>query len=259
MIVLDEAPESPSLVPATRPASTQLSRQLQLHRRATRGTVEDLAQRGVPSDGTLAARHANLPTAACNDPVIARGRSINALDEKTSAFPRRSEIVTAVLSVLATGALVGIIWIAIKIVGSSQSEAKASNDTHSAATQTAQQEILIGSAFLPASIQAVTTQATVNPAKDRQPAPSATDPIIEELAEARRLTNEYLEEIDWLHTHNYSLQQTIDDLDSETVALNNELLQLELKVIALEADAKPRIEKRTVYNFVNVPIGGSSK
>ena len=259
MIVLDEAPESPSKVRATRPASTQLSRQLQLDQQAARRTVEDLAQRGVPSDGALAALHASLHKSASNDPAMARCVSITALDKKTKAFARRNDIATVILVVLATGALTGIIWTAIQIADTSQSAAKTTNDTQSAAAQSALQEILVEPALLSASTEAIPTQAAAKPAKERQPASSATYAIVEELTETRRLADEYLEEIDWLHTQNYSLRQTIDDLDSETTALNYELLQLELKLTALEADAKRQVAKHTVYNFVNVPIGGASE
>jgi len=40
-------------------------------------------------------------------------------------------------------------------------------------------------------------------------------------------------------------------------SLNQELLQLELTVATLEADAKPQVQVQTVYNFVDVPIGHS--
>ena len=267
MILLDEAPESPSAVRATRPASTQHSRQLQLNQRAARRVVDNLAQRGVPDDGALATRYANLHKPASNDPAIARPCSVTAANKKTSAIARRRQVATAGLVVLAIGALVGFIWSANEISTFSQSAAMATNNAQSVTTQPALQEIVIEPAFPPASTQAhaqasaeaIPAQAAANPATDKQAASPATDAIIEELTETRRLADEYLEEIDWLHTQNYSLNQTIDDLDSETTALNYELLQLELKVITLEADAKPKIEKRTVYNFVNVPIGGASE
>ena len=267
MILLDEAPESLSEVRATRPASTQHSRQLQLNQRAARRAVENLARRGVPGDGALAARYANLHKTASNDPAIARPCSVTAADKKTPATARRRQVATAGLVILATGALVGTIWSANEISTSPQSAAMATNDAQSVTTQPASQEILIEPAFPPtstqahtqASAEAIPAQAAANPATVMQAASPATDAIIEELTATRRLADEYLEEIDWLHTQNYSLNQTIDDLNSETTALNYELLQLELKVITLEAEAKPQIEKRTVYNFVNVPIGGVSE
>ena len=257
--MLDEAPESPSKVRATSPASTQLSRQLRLHQRTARRSVESLAQLGVTSDGALAARHAILHITASNDPAIARSRSVSALDKKTTVFSRRSNIATAVSVVLATGALAGIIWIANEIGDASQFAAKATNDTQFSATQPALHEILIEPVFSSAFAKAVPTQAAANPATIRQPAPHVTDLIIEELTKTRQLADEYLEEIDFLNTENYSLQQTVDDLDSETSALNYELLQLELKVTALEADAQQQAKTHTVYNFVNVPISGANE
>ena len=84
-----------------------------------------------------------------------------------------------------------------------------------------------------------------------------TDPVADELLAQREQATEYLEEIDWLHTQNEALQREVESLDSETTELNAELLELELAVAAREAKAKPKIETRTVYNFVNIPLGGS--
>ena len=267
MILLDEALESPSEIWAPRPVNTKHSRQLQPNQRAARRSVESLAQRGVPSDGALAARHDSLHKTASNDPAIAMPCAVTAEDKKTSPIARRRQVTTTGLAVLATGALVGIIWSANEIGPSSESAAMATNTAQSATTQPALQEILVEAASPPASSQshiqasaeAIPAPAAANPVTDKQAALPAIDTIIEELTETRRLADEYLEEIDWLHTQNYSLNRTIDDLNSETTALNYELLQLEMKVITLEADAKPKIEKRTVYNFVNVPIGSASE
>ncbi|MFK7894159.1 MAG: hypothetical protein AB8B63_25315 [Granulosicoccus sp.] len=56
-----------------------------------------------------------------------------------------------------------------------------------------------------------------------------------------------------LQGENANLKQKMTELESETLSLNSELLQLELSL----ADASRR-EERTVYNFVNVPLGGEA-
>ena len=48
---------------------------------------------------------------------------------------------------------------------------------------------------------------------------------------------------------------TVDSLEIETIELNQELLKLDLAVAALTSEAEAAVEYRTVYNFVNVPIG----
>lgn len=103
----------------------------------------------------------------------------------------------------------------------------------------------------------VSSEADVsaNPEIVNEVSPSAIDAIADELLASRRQANDYLEEINWLHSHTSWLQQRVDDLDNETLSLNHELLQLELTVASLKAEAKPPIKVQTVYNFVNVPIG----
>ena len=51
-----------------------------------------------------------------------------------------------------------------------------------------------------------------------------------------------------------ALEEQLDMLDYVNVALNKELLQMELAVLALEAEAQKNVEVRTVYNFVNAPV-----
>lgn len=64
----------------------------------------------------------------------------------------------------------------------------------------------------------------------------------------------YQEEIEWLNSQNVALTEKVDMLSSETLKLNRDLLGLELEL----AQTEPTIETRTVYNFVNVPIGGGA-
>ena len=233
MIVLDDAPANPSPIRATIPANTQMSKQRRLYQQNTLHVVENHAQRGAPSDGKLAARHADLQKSASDGLVIARSRSVSATDEKTRALARHRNIATTVVVALAIGALIGIYWGASEQHDSSQPVANASNDAQTAARQQALQETIIEPA-----LSAAPTLAAANPTKNRQPVLSASDPIVKELKVTRQLANDYLEEIDWLQSQNSMLQQTINNLDSETTVLNSELLQLELKVTALEADAK---------------------
>lgn len=62
----------------------------------------------------------------------------------------------------------------------------------------------------------------------------------------------YQEEIEWLNDQNATLTEKVGMLNSETLKLNKELLGLELEL----AQSQPTVETRTIYNFVNVPIGG---
>ena len=261
MIVLDDAPANPSQTRATIPANTQISKQRRLYQRHTLHVVENHAQRGAPSDGKLAARHADFQKSASDELVIARSRSVSATDEKTRALARHRNIATTVVVALAIGALIGIYWSASEQHDSSQPAAKASNDVQPAARQQAPQETTIEPAFPAApTLEAAnpttnpttntatntttntatntTTNTATNTATNRQPVLPTTNPIVRELKLARQLANDYLEEIDWLQSQNSMLRQTINSLDSETTVLNSELLQLELKVTALEADAK---------------------
>ncbi|MFK8084125.1 MAG: hypothetical protein AB8B97_27895 [Granulosicoccus sp.] len=67
-----------------------------------------------------------------------------------------------------------------------------------------------------------------------------------------------LDEINWLASQNKDLKSQVESLTRESLDLNNELLQLELEAAALRLASEPLTETRTVYNFINVPIGGAT-
>ena len=68
---------------------------------------------------------------------------------------------------------------------------------------------------------------------------------------ARPAINEYQLEINRLNEENRSLQARLDQVATETLELNEELLDLELTMV--QTQSVP--ETRVVYNFVNVPLG----
>jgi|GEM_PF-2902492 len=86
-----------------------------------------------------------------------------------------------------------------------------------------------------------------------------------ELADANRLTSVLQDERDALLVSNEQLNAEIDALMVETTDLNLELLDLEFALsaarqenVALASAERPvedDVERRIVYNFVNVPIG----
>jgi len=55
-----------------------------------------------------------------------------------------------------------------------------------------------------------------------------------------------------------AMEEQLDMLDYVNLALNKELLQMELAMLALETEAQKNVEVRTVYNFVNVPVGNGN-
>lgn len=65
-------------------------------------------------------------------------------------------------------------------------------------------------------------------------------------------------ELQLLQGENERLKEMMAALESETLHLNSELLQLELSLAEANDKVEPRqvVETRTVYNFVNVPLGG---
>ena len=67
----------------------------------------------------------------------------------------------------------------------------------------------------------------------------------------------FLNEINRLQAQNISLRAEVDAAQSETVRLNNELLQLELAKIAQISAPEPLSEPRVTYSQVDVPIGSS--
>ena len=71
------------------------------------------------------------------------------------------------------------------------------------------------------------------------------------------LTREYAEEVVQLRALNTSLRSQVDSLDNETIDLNTSLLQLESALSATESAPKGPMGIRTVYNFVDIPLGSS--
>lgn len=66
------------------------------------------------------------------------------------------------------------------------------------------------------------------------------------------------EQIKILEGENERLKEMMVALENETLNLNSELLKLELSLAEASEMAQPRqvVETKTIYNFVNVPLGG---
>ena len=216
----------------------------------------------VPESAAQLAHH-QVP--ASNDSFIARGTT-------TPRFGLRSKIATAVLAGLATGAVVG----GFLTSNSQPEQALTSNDSLQSQSTSAEAigkqaivspeivspeivapEIVSPAIVAPEIVDDVPPEPQISLQPDSIPIVPDKDPVAEELAAKREQATHYREEIEWLHIQNGSLRQEVDALDNETTELNAELLELELAVSALESKAAPTVETRTVYNFVNVPLGGS--
>jgi len=76
-----------------------------------------------------------------------------------------------------------------------------------------------------------------------------------ELDTATTLSRTLRTERDGLLLQNGRLEGEIDALVLETTELNRELLELDLALVAARQSLDAGVETRTVYNFVNVPIG----
>ena len=66
-----------------------------------------------------------------------------------------------------------------------------------------------------------------------------------------------LDEIKWLQEQNQFLQAEKERLSYETLDLNKELLDMELKLSTNSPQVEPSTEPEVVYNFVDVPIGNT--
>ena len=97
----------------------------------------------------------------------------------------------------------------------------------------------------PAVDTAENTASNTTTRVDNASAQQATD------ESARPAINEYQLEINRLNEENRSLQARLDQVATETLELNEELLDLELTMV--QTQSVP--ETRVVYNFVNVPLG----
>ena len=89
--------------------------------------------------------------------------------------------------------------------------------------------------------------------------PTATDlyHIKNDLDITSELTREYAEEVVQLRALNTSLRSQVVSLDNETIDLNTNLLQLESALSATESAPKGPMSMRTIYNYVDIPLGSS--
>lgn len=169
---------------------------------------------------------------------------------------RKSTLALAIIGSLSTGALLGSLWPITTLIPVNTASTLTLTEPTSA---TAANEPVVTESPLvhvePALVLAQPTQqvdieriASVN-----NPADIQANTVVLAPNTVATLSKEYLVEIDWLIGQNTDLRQEIESLSSETLNLNQELLGLELQIASLEADASP--ETRTVYNYVNVPIG----
>lgn len=62
-----------------------------------------------------------------------------------------------------------------------------------------------------------------------------------------------------LQEENSDLKNEIHELNLETTEQSRDLLKLELEIFSLQSQSEPPTETRIVYNFVNVPIGGTTE
>ena len=223
---------------------------------ATRnGSTTVSAHHGAQPVTESAANLSDHQTQASNDSLIAR-------DTFTPRFGLRSKIATAVVAGLAAGAVVGSFWISDsqpehalttnnfpqdQPIGAQAITSQANNSQTNNSQANNSQEV----------VEKIPQEPQVSLLPDSVPPKPVDDAVAEELAAKRQQATQYQEEIEWLHIQNNSLQKEVQSLDSETTKLNSELLKLELAVTALESKPKPEVETRTVYNFVNVPVGGS--
>lgn len=76
------------------------------------------------------------------------------------------------------------------------------------------------------------------------------------LADIQNKSGEYQAQISLLKSQNNELQSKVVTLESETLGLNSELLALEIELATQTENAQQTAEIKTIYNFVNVPIGG---
>lgn len=252
MIVLEDKAESPS----TQRASTAYSSQCQLRQSNRFETAENSKQRGLPGEA-LTAHSAHWPTSDSNDRPIVRSHSDGTLDEKTIPFGLPSKVAAAVLFTLTTIAVAGAISSASEAGVAPRLPNELTIEIQPALAQQLRQEDAVEQTVSLAPPNTSPALAAANPRTADDASTTALNAVVGELLATRQLANDYLDEINWLQSHSSQLQQKVDDLDDETLALNQELLQLELTVATLEADAKPQVQVQTVYNFVDVPIGHS--
>ena len=78
---------------------------------------------------------------------------------------------------------------------------------------------------------------------------------IEQREAVQSPNDDLLAEMEAMVAQHSAMKEQIDMLDYVNLALNQELLQMELAILALKAEAQENVGVRTVYNVVNVPVG----
>jgi len=195
----------------------------------------------VPAPGQAFAQTTDKP-AVDGSAIPAANDNVATIPGNSAAlqFVRRNKVAAGVVTALALGAVVG---------GAHMFSAPQESEAAVGSTSTA---------LKPEPAQPL---ASVTPAAENilSPAPptvaSENDAILAEPVKSTDQSDRYLDEIVQLRVLNTSLHGQIDELKIETTSLNAELLQLELALTEKLAEAQSLVETRTVYNFVNVPVG----
>lgn len=167
---------------------------------------------------------------------------------------RKSNLALAIIGLLSTGALVAGLWPTANPT-TTISTAKQTEPTHQIQ---AMQPEPAEQPQLSEQVAKMTSTLEMSSTMEQEEAEDSSVPIkrpenLSNTVIVEKIPAEFLVQRDWLVRKNKSLQEQVDSLSSETMNLNQELLRLELEIASLEAAPTPEI--RTVYNYVNVPIG----
>ena len=223
-----------------------------LHRTETQGAAAATLTEGTgnlavapapsyaPGTNGTAADGKNLQTSICDDFAIVRVATNN-------RRVRRNRVASGVLAALTAGAVLGG-----TLMSDVQNDETDATGTHVISDSQYSPALLPEQSLVAAKQDSDITLPPAAPYEESDVnfASQKPDPM-------HTRTDQYLVEIERLRSQNNSLNSEVDVLDAETFNLNNELLQLELSMTALELEAQPPVVTRTVYNFVNTSNGSN--
>ena len=224
--------------------------------------------------------------------ALPRDDSASSSASTGAGYVRRNSIVFSVFAAIAVGVVLGTIWLSS---GPDEAEYVADNSSTSeqsaaqlpavkqASEQAVEKESLqqsadalhnepvakqapVAAAQAPAQVDAnvdansnvdadVDANANVDANAD---ANADVEQIANEVNSTKELIRQYKQELKRLNTQNVSLNSEVDARGKEAKSLNNELLQLGQALAAKQSAAQPKVETRTVYNFVNGAVSGNS-
>ena len=257
----------------TLPAHSELDknflefRKLQHEDKVRLSAGQAVSQNSISTAVPVSNHVSEIQASAALKPVeqaLSRDDSASSSASTGAEYVRRNSTALSVLAAVVVGGVLGIMWLSS---GPGKAEPVANNSLTSQPSAVEQvSEPAVEKESLQQSADAlhnepvaVAVQAPVAAVQALAQVDANANVDVEQIANevnsTKELIRQYKQELKRLNTQNVSLNSEVYARGIEAKSLNNELLQLGQALAAKQSAAQPKVETRTVYNFVNGAVG----